>query len=77
MNSNFIITLPATCELCGNWLPGHSSACPRNGVHPSQWKKFDIIMNKTFGKLSHDKDDCFQRININENYFQSKDNILY
>ncbi|CAO0799069.1 unnamed protein product [Mucor circinelloides] len=31
-------TLPATCELCGNWLPGHSASCPRNGVHPSQWK---------------------------------------
>ncbi|KAK4519177.1 uncharacterized protein ATC70_009409 [Mucor velutinosus] len=32
------LTLPATCELCGNWLPGHSASCPRNGVHPSQWK---------------------------------------
>ncbi|KAL9559153.1 hypothetical protein MBANPS3_000557 [Mucor bainieri] len=31
-------TLPATCELCGNWLPGHSTSCPRNGVHPSQWR---------------------------------------
>ncbi|KAI8388260.1 uncharacterized protein BYT42DRAFT_559494 [Radiomyces spectabilis] len=29
--------LPATCELCGNWLPQHQSSCPRNGVHPSQW----------------------------------------
>ncbi|KAI9258901.1 hypothetical protein BDA99DRAFT_440440 [Phascolomyces articulosus] len=29
--------LPATCELCGNWLPDHSETCPRNGVHPSQW----------------------------------------
>ncbi|CAO3703483.1 unnamed protein product [Rhizopus stolonifer] len=28
---------PATCELCGNWLPDHDSTCPRNGVHPSQW----------------------------------------
>ncbi|KAI9283334.1 hypothetical protein BY458DRAFT_496230 [Sporodiniella umbellata] len=28
---------PATCELCGKWIPAHSSNCPRNGVHPSQW----------------------------------------
>lgn len=21
---NPIMNLPATCELCGNWLPGHS-----------------------------------------------------
>ncbi|KAI9275404.1 hypothetical protein BY458DRAFT_507348 [Sporodiniella umbellata] len=28
---------PATCELCGNWIPNHEPACPRNGVHPSQW----------------------------------------
>ncbi|KAI8335771.1 hypothetical protein BC941DRAFT_471747 [Chlamydoabsidia padenii] len=28
---------PATCELCGNWLPEHQTSCPRNGVHPSQW----------------------------------------
>ncbi|KAL9544460.1 hypothetical protein MBANPS3_007615 [Mucor bainieri] len=28
---------PATCELCGQWMPGHSSSCPRSGVHPSQW----------------------------------------
>ncbi|KAG1051887.1 hypothetical protein G6F43_005936 [Rhizopus delemar] len=32
-----ITLLPATCELCGNWLPTHSSSCPRNGIHPSQW----------------------------------------
>ncbi|KAI8878593.1 hypothetical protein K501DRAFT_195518 [Backusella circina FSU 941] len=31
------INCPATCELCGQWLPSHSSSCPRNGVHPSQW----------------------------------------
>ncbi|KAI8643720.1 hypothetical protein BD408DRAFT_385095 [Parasitella parasitica] len=30
--------LPATCELCGDWLPRHSAECPREGVHPSQWK---------------------------------------
>ncbi|KAI9473835.1 MAG: hypothetical protein EXX96DRAFT_579583 [Benjaminiella poitrasii] len=55
MNPAFIInTVPATCELCGNWLPGHSSACPRNGVHPSQWKNFDIFMDKDeFGKAGH------------------------
>ncbi|KAI9299409.1 hypothetical protein BJ944DRAFT_274261 [Cunninghamella echinulata] len=29
--------LPATCELCGKWLPDHQSSCPRNGVHPSNW----------------------------------------
>ncbi|CAO3624463.1 unnamed protein product [Mucor hiemalis] len=31
------IVCPATCELCGNWLPQHQTSCPRNGVHPSQW----------------------------------------
>ncbi|KAL0092388.1 hypothetical protein J3Q64DRAFT_1694906 [Phycomyces blakesleeanus] len=31
------VSMPATCEMCGNWLPEHSSECPRNGVHPSQW----------------------------------------
>ncbi|ORX51650.1 hypothetical protein DM01DRAFT_1408600 [Hesseltinella vesiculosa] len=34
--------LPATCELCGQWLPNHQTSCPRNGVHPSQWK-FDLV----------------------------------
>ncbi|KAL9557875.1 hypothetical protein MBANPS3_001184 [Mucor bainieri] len=33
-----ITTCPATCELCGNWLPQHQTSCPRNGVHPSQWQ---------------------------------------
>ncbi|RUS22123.1 hypothetical protein BC937DRAFT_90284 [Endogone sp. FLAS-F59071] len=28
---------PATCELCGEWMPKHSNGCPRNGVHPSEW----------------------------------------
>ncbi|KAI7865082.1 hypothetical protein BDF14DRAFT_1883767 [Spinellus fusiger] len=28
---------PATCELCGYWMPQHNDNCPRNGVHPSQW----------------------------------------
>ncbi|KAI9009391.1 hypothetical protein CLU79DRAFT_839915 [Phycomyces nitens] len=31
------IVCPATCELCGHWMPQHSNECPRNGVHPSQW----------------------------------------
>ncbi|KAL0079351.1 hypothetical protein J3Q64DRAFT_1682608 [Phycomyces blakesleeanus] len=31
------IVCPATCELCGHWMPQHSDECPRNGVHPSQW----------------------------------------
>ncbi|CEG73738.1 hypothetical protein RMATCC62417_09061 [Rhizopus microsporus] len=34
---------PATCELCGNWLPNHQSSCPRNGVHPSQWSISSFI----------------------------------
>ncbi|KAG2194652.1 uncharacterized protein EV154DRAFT_465880 [Mucor mucedo] len=32
-----LIVCPATCELCGNWLPEHKDSCPRDGVHPSQW----------------------------------------
>ncbi|KAI9486517.1 MAG: hypothetical protein EXX96DRAFT_549359 [Benjaminiella poitrasii] len=39
------IICPATCELCGNWLPQHNSSCPRNGVHPSQWKLFSDNKN--------------------------------
>ncbi|KAG2233215.1 hypothetical protein BDF21DRAFT_390614 [Thamnidium elegans] len=31
------IVYPATCELCGDWLPEHKASCPRDGVHPSQW----------------------------------------
>ncbi|KAI8384694.1 uncharacterized protein BYT42DRAFT_493096 [Radiomyces spectabilis] len=31
------VVLPATCELCGQWMPSHAAACPRNGKHPSQW----------------------------------------
>ncbi|KAI9265486.1 hypothetical protein EDC94DRAFT_58214 [Helicostylum pulchrum] len=31
------IVCPATCELCGDWLPEHKTSCPRDGVHPSQW----------------------------------------
>ncbi|KAI8981467.1 hypothetical protein BDB01DRAFT_794185 [Pilobolus umbonatus] len=37
-----IYNVPATCELCGNWIPEHLDTCPRNGVHPSQWKYDDI-----------------------------------
>ncbi|KAI7901675.1 uncharacterized protein BX663DRAFT_513649 [Cokeromyces recurvatus] len=42
------IICPATCELCGNWLPKHNSSCPRNGVHPSQWSLLseNIIQKK-------------------------------
>ncbi|KAI8997261.1 hypothetical protein BDB01DRAFT_713204 [Pilobolus umbonatus] len=36
------ITCPATCELCGHWMPQHSGDCPRYGVHPSQWTMIDI-----------------------------------
>ncbi|KAI8973432.1 hypothetical protein BDF20DRAFT_914875 [Mycotypha africana] len=32
-----ILQTPATCELCGQWMPAHSSSCPRSGKHPSQW----------------------------------------
>ncbi|CAO3613564.1 unnamed protein product [Mucor hiemalis] len=32
-----VMIYPATCELCGQWMPGHSKDCPRSGVHPSQW----------------------------------------
>ncbi|KAI8146981.1 hypothetical protein BJV82DRAFT_597305 [Fennellomyces sp. T-0311] len=35
--------LPATCELCGDWLPDHQSNCPRKGVHPSQWTATMLI----------------------------------
>ncbi|CAO3612325.1 unnamed protein product [Cunninghamella blakesleeana] len=28
---------PATCELCGQWMPSHAGNCPRKGVHPSKW----------------------------------------
>ncbi|RUS16512.1 hypothetical protein BC937DRAFT_91128 [Endogone sp. FLAS-F59071] len=31
------ISCPATCELCGQWLPKHTNSCPRAGIHPSQW----------------------------------------
>ncbi|KAI9498715.1 hypothetical protein BDB00DRAFT_754604 [Zychaea mexicana] len=36
--------LPATCELCGNWLPNHQTSCPRNGVHPSQWTMTTLLI---------------------------------
>ncbi|KAI8335806.1 hypothetical protein BC941DRAFT_354954 [Chlamydoabsidia padenii] len=32
-----VLFFPATCELCGHWIPQHAGNCPRNGVHPSQW----------------------------------------
>ncbi|KAH8552758.1 hypothetical protein BGW37DRAFT_490165 [Umbelopsis sp. PMI_123] len=33
------ISLPATCELCHQWLPNHSATCPRKGKPPSQWSR--------------------------------------
>ncbi|KAG2213229.1 hypothetical protein INT46_001590 [Mucor plumbeus] len=36
------LNCPATCELCGQWMPGHSSSCPRSGVHPSQWSMNNV-----------------------------------
>ncbi|CAO3598302.1 unnamed protein product [Absidia cylindrospora] len=50
--------LPATCELCGNWLPDHQASCPRNGVHPSQWN-FDktIPCNQMEYLLDQQQDD--------------------
>ncbi|OZJ02097.1 hypothetical protein BZG36_04569 [Bifiguratus adelaidae] len=32
-----LISAPATCEVCGQWMPSHAPRCPRRGVHPSQW----------------------------------------
>ncbi|KAI8640713.1 hypothetical protein BD408DRAFT_347525 [Parasitella parasitica] len=43
-----ITTCPATCELCGNWLPQHQPSCPRNGVHPSQWQLLSEIPTVSF-----------------------------
>ncbi|KAI8096212.1 uncharacterized protein BX664DRAFT_369927 [Halteromyces radiatus] len=39
--------IPATCELCGHWMPHHESNCPRNGVHPSQWGPSSYLLMKT------------------------------
>ncbi|KAI8388769.1 uncharacterized protein BYT42DRAFT_490931 [Radiomyces spectabilis] len=41
------VVCPATCELCGHWMPQHSGNCPRNGVHPSQWSMDAITDNQT------------------------------
>ncbi|KAI8582578.1 hypothetical protein K450DRAFT_278256 [Umbelopsis ramanniana AG] len=35
------IALPATCELCQQWLPNHTANCPRKGKPPSQWSRGD------------------------------------
>ncbi|CAO3664535.1 unnamed protein product [Rhizopus stolonifer] len=51
-----IIFLPATCELCGNWLPTHSSSCPRNGVHPSQWCLENDFDHDEWSPMNHKKD---------------------
>ncbi|CAO3678369.1 unnamed protein product [Rhizopus stolonifer] len=46
VNRMIPINNPATCELCGEWMPKHAPACPRNGVHPSQWStELDITIN--------------------------------
>ncbi|GAA5810334.1 hypothetical protein MFLAVUS_003755 [Mucor flavus] len=37
-----IMICPATCELCGQWMPDHNDNCPRSGVHPSQWTLQDF-----------------------------------
>ncbi|KAI7886874.1 uncharacterized protein EV154DRAFT_521042 [Mucor mucedo] len=37
MSFDTMVMCPATCELCGQWMPRHSENCPRSGVHPSQW----------------------------------------
>ncbi|KAG1147972.1 hypothetical protein G6F37_005408 [Rhizopus arrhizus] len=63
-----VTVFPATCELCGNWIPAHSSSCPRNGVHPSQWSlekiqsenecpeevEFDVLKDKYEQELDND-----------------------
>ncbi|CAO3663766.1 unnamed protein product [Umbelopsis vinacea] len=35
------VTLPATCELCHQWIPNHAANCPRKGKPPSQWSRGD------------------------------------
>ncbi|ORZ26231.1 hypothetical protein BCR42DRAFT_341818 [Absidia repens] len=41
-----VVRFPATCELCGQWIPKHEGGCPRNGVHPSQWLLFQSPVAK-------------------------------
>ncbi|KAI7857724.1 hypothetical protein BDC45DRAFT_435119 [Circinella umbellata] len=48
--------LPATCELCGQWLPEHIETCPRNGVHPSQWTMTMHIVDDVTNSDDNDSD---------------------
>ncbi|KAI8092182.1 uncharacterized protein B0P05DRAFT_484153 [Gilbertella persicaria] len=50
------IVCPATCELCGHWLPEHQTSCPRNGVHPSQWNLLPPTMEVTEEQVSKEQD---------------------
>ncbi|KAI9029701.1 hypothetical protein CLU79DRAFT_735559 [Phycomyces nitens] len=54
------IQLPATCELCGNWIPQHLSDCPRNGVHPSQWLYTDHKSQSSTVQISFMSRDTLQ-----------------
>ncbi|KAI7883930.1 hypothetical protein K492DRAFT_174841 [Lichtheimia hyalospora FSU 10163] len=55
--------MPATCELCGSWLPDHQASCPRNGVHPSQWTYLadplcqSVNIDDTAITMTHDDED--------------------
>ncbi|KAI9358749.1 hypothetical protein BD770DRAFT_442953 [Pilaira anomala] len=63
---NPIFTLPATCELCGNWLPGHSTSCARYGVHPSQWcLGIDELINQQ------------EELNIRDAFVNNEPNSLF
>ncbi|KAI9252451.1 hypothetical protein BY458DRAFT_463086 [Sporodiniella umbellata] len=50
------VFFPATCELCGNWLPEHQSSCPRNGVHPSQWTCAESLEEGVFRYATQEED---------------------
>ncbi|SAL99818.1 hypothetical protein [Absidia glauca] len=68
--------LPATCELCGNWLPDHQASCPRNGVHPSQWSlaissEHDHQMNLVLDH--HDDNDLGVKIHITDSIVDLKE----
>ncbi|KAL0095364.1 hypothetical protein J3Q64DRAFT_1713289 [Phycomyces blakesleeanus] len=45
------VQCPATCELCGYWMPRHDYNCPRHGVHPSQWS--EIIFDHKKSNMEH------------------------
>ncbi|KAI8068717.1 hypothetical protein BC940DRAFT_237606 [Gongronella butleri] len=50
-------SVPATCELCGQWLPNHKTSCPRNGVHPSQWTLHAEPLEQPFPAQMEDTSD--------------------